>query len=108
MVVVYNGASATAKAALFSFRFQPFALLLRLLQTLSCFSRIPSSVARGIIAAARHRIDNIGLAAAGASRAFRGHGACSSAGGTTLFPARARVKGSMDARIPTAELNVVS
>jgi hypothetical protein len=62
---------------------------LRLLQALSCFSRIPSSVAvilrDGIIAAARHRIDKIGLIAAGATRAFGGQGAGSSAGDATLF-----------------------
>jgi hypothetical protein len=89
VVVIYVGASNTAKAALFLFRFQPLAMLLRLLQALRCSSRIPSSVAvilrDGIIAAARRRIDNIGLIAAGAIRAFGGHGAGSSAGDATLF-----------------------
>jgi hypothetical protein len=42
-------------------------MLLRLLLTLSCLKRSPSI---GIIAAARHRVYNTGLIAAGLDRAF--------------------------------------
>ena len=59
MVVVGDGASATTMAAFSSFRFQLLSMLLRLLLTLSLFSRIPSHVIlrKGIIVAGgRHLI----------------------------------------------------